>query len=59
MRMGLDHTHYEEFMKKLPETFKSSVVSAEKLAVAWLETRTEREMQIYPQLVDITHAIIE
>jgi hypothetical protein len=55
---GLDHTHYEEFMKKIPESFKTRVVSAEKLAVAWLETRTEREMQIYPQLVDITHAII-
>jgi hypothetical protein len=55
---GLDHTHYEDFMKKLPETFKSRVISAEKLAVAWLETRTEREMLIYPQLVDITHAII-
>ena len=55
---GLDHTHYDDFMKKLPENFKSRVISAEKLAVAWLETRTEREMQIYPQLVDITHAII-
>jgi Xaa-Pro aminopeptidase len=46
-------------MKKLPADLKSKVVSAEPLAVAWLETRTEREMQIYPQLVDITHAIIE
>ncbi|MGL6268601.1 MAG: M24 family metallopeptidase, partial [Chitinophagaceae bacterium] len=55
---GLDHTHYEAFMKNLPESYKSRVVSAEKLAVAWLETRTEREMQIYPQLVNITHDII-
>jgi Xaa-Pro aminopeptidase len=55
---GLDHTHYDDLLKKLPENLKSRVVSAEKLAVAWLETRTEREMQIYPQLVDITHAII-
>jgi Xaa-Pro aminopeptidase len=56
---GLDHTHYDMLMKKLPADLKSKVVSAEPLAVAWLETRTEREMQIYPQLVDITHAIIE
>jgi Xaa-Pro aminopeptidase len=55
---GLDHTHYDLLMKKLPAELKSRVVSAEPLAVAWLETRTEREMQIYPQLVDITHAII-
>jgi Xaa-Pro aminopeptidase len=56
---GIDHTHHEMLMKKLPADLKSKVVSAEPLAVAWLETRTEREMQIYPQLVDITHAIIE
>ena len=55
---GLDHTAYEQFMQKLPAKFKSSVVSAEPLAVAWLETRTEREMQIYPQVVDISKAII-
>ena len=56
---GLDHTHYQDLMKKMPDELKSRVVSAEKLAVAWLETRTEREMQVYPQLVDITHAIID
>lgn len=55
---GLDHTAYEQFMQKLPTQFKSAVVSAEPLAVAWLETRTEREMQIYPQVVDISKAII-
>jgi hypothetical protein len=35
------------------------VVSAELLAVSWLETRTEREMAIYPQLIQITHKIID
>ncbi len=56
---GLDHTEYTQFMDKLPAAFKSRVVSAETLAVNWLETRTEREMQIYPQLVAMTHKIIE
>jgi len=55
---GLDHTHHDLFMKKLPANFQSRVVSAEPLAVAWLESRTEREMQIYPQLVKISHDII-
>ncbi len=55
---GLDHTHYDMFMKKLPSTFKSKVVSAEPLAVGWMETRTGKEMQIYPKLVSITHDII-
>lgn len=56
---GLDHTHHDLLMKSLPRQFASRVVSADRLAVAWLETRTEREMQVYPQLVSVTHAIIE
>lgn len=56
---GLDHTEYAEFMRTLPAGYKNKVVSAEKLAVMWLESRTEREMQLYPQLVDATHKIIE
>ena len=55
---GLDKTDYEEFMEYLPESYKSKIVSSEKLAIAWIETRTEREMIIYNQLVDITHDII-
>ena len=55
---GLDHTDYTELMQKLPAEFKSKVVSAEPLAVRWLETRSEHEMQIYPQLVHATHQII-
>jgi Xaa-Pro aminopeptidase len=56
---GIDHTEYTELLQALPAEFKSRVVSAEPLAVRWLETRTEREMQIYPQLVNVTHKIIE
>lgn len=55
---GLDHTEYAQFMQMLPAQYKSRVVSAEKLAVMWLEARTAREMQIYPQLVNATHKII-
>ena len=55
---GLDHTHHGMLMSILPDAFKKKVVSAEPLAVAWLETRTEREMQLYPMLVKISHDII-
>ncbi|MGB5369537.1 MAG: M24 family metallopeptidase [Flavobacteriaceae bacterium] len=55
---GLDKTDYDEFMKKLPKKYHANVVSAEQLAVRWIETRTAREMVIYDQLVDITHDII-
>lgn len=55
---GLDHTHHGMLMNILPDGLKKKVVSAEPLAVAWLESRTEREMQFYPQLVKISHDII-
>ncbi len=55
---GLDKTDYDGFMQNLPKKYQSKVVSAEQLAVRWIETRTEREMVLYDQLVDITHDII-
>ncbi|WP_036384521.1 M24 family metallopeptidase [Muricauda sp. MAR_2010_75] len=55
---GLDKTDYDEFMANLPKKQHSKVQTAEQLAVRWIETRTEREMIIFDQLVDITHDII-
>jgi len=55
---GLDKTDFDEFLSYLPEVYKTKVVSSENLANAWIETRTDREMIIYNQLVDITHEII-
>lgn len=55
---GLVKTDYDELIQVLPDTFKSKVVSAEKLAVGWIETRTPKEMIIFEDLVRITHQII-
>jgi hypothetical protein len=55
---GLTFTEQKIFLQKLPQKFQSKIVSAEKLGIGWLETRTEREMQLYPQLIQITHQII-
>ena len=55
---GLDHTHYERLVEKLPASFKNKLVSAESLAVGWLESRTERELEIYQKLIGLTHEII-
>ena len=55
---GLDHTDFKEFMTYLPKKFQNKVVSAQPLATAWIETRTEREMALYSHLVNITHDII-
>ncbi|MFC0351610.1 M24 family metallopeptidase [Undibacterium danionis] len=56
---GLDQTEYQEFTQRLPSNLKAKLVSAEPLAIRWLETRTAREMQFYPQLINATHKIIE
>jgi Xaa-Pro aminopeptidase len=56
---GLDLTDYNEFLSHLNASEKSSIISAEPLAVAWLETRTEKEMAYFPTLLKITHAIIK
>jgi hypothetical protein len=55
---GIDHTDFEELTQKLSAANKAKLVSAADLAVAWLETRTPREMQFYPQLNSISHKII-
>jgi Xaa-Pro aminopeptidase len=55
---GLSHYEYETFRGKLPENMKNRVESSEKLAVAWLETRTEKEMQLYEHIARISHQIV-
>jgi Xaa-Pro aminopeptidase len=56
---GLVHTDYTELKEALPEDLESRLVSAEKLAISWIETRTEKEMELYNTLVSITHDIID
>lgn len=56
---GLVVTDYEGLMSVLPKKFQNRVISAQNLAVNWIETRTEKEMVIYNQLVEITHRIIQ
>ena len=55
---GLVKTDYDGMMKALPSSLHNRVVSAETLAVRWIETRTQREMILFNQLVEITHNII-
>ena len=55
---GLVKTDYEEFMGHLPEELAARIVSAEPLAVSWVETRTDNEMKEFEALVEVTHDII-
>lgn len=55
---GISATHYEMLMDKLPKKYQNRVVNAEKLAIGWLETRTENEMVVYQNIVRMAHQVI-
>lgn len=56
---GIVHTDLEELKSNLPKKFQNRIVSAEKVAIGWLETRTAMEMTIYPLICRIAHDIID
>lgn len=55
---GLSATHYDQLMEVLPKKYQSRVVSAENIAIGWLETRTTSEMVVYQNIVRMAHQII-
>ncbi len=55
---GLSHGEYEGLVGALSDEQESRIVSAERLAIAWLETRTKAEMELYPSIVKLAHDII-
>ena len=56
---GIVATDYEHLLENLGEKYASRVVSAEKVAVGWLENRSVKERDLYPHIVRIAHSIIE
>lgn len=56
---GLTHFDHEEFLKNLPSGYSEKVVSAQTLAVRWLETRTPSEMATYRHIQQLAHNIIQ
>ncbi|WAC23149.1 M24 family metallopeptidase [Blastomonas sp. SL216] len=55
---GLSHSQHEDFMAALPEELRSRIVPAGPLAIGWLESRIPAEMEVYPSIVRLAHAII-
>ncbi len=55
---GISATELEKLRKALPQDLQAKIISAEPLAVAWLETRTEKEMEYFRQMCSISHDII-
>ena len=55
---GLTASEKEDMEAALGKKYASRMVSAENLAVGWLETRTQSEMEIYPMIVHLARSII-
>ena len=55
---GLTHSEYEGMTAALGPDLSARVVSGERLAIGWLETRTALEMEVYPHIVRIARTII-
>lgn len=56
---GLVKTEYQTLLTYLPDSYKDRIVSAQNLAIAWLETRSEKEMELYPILCAMGHQILQ
>ncbi len=55
---GMTKSQYDDMIAALPADFRGRIVSGYPLAVGWLETRTDAEMETYRQAVRMAHAII-
>jgi len=56
---GISHTNFTKLKNSLPPAFKNRIVSAENLAIGWLETRTPVEIAVYRHINRIAHSLIE
>ncbi len=56
---GMTLSQYEKFVAALPVHLRQRIVSGESLAIRWLETRTPSEMELYPGIVRMAHAVID
>jgi Xaa-Pro aminopeptidase len=55
---GLVATDKRKLLTALPEKFKQRLVSAEPLAINWLEIRTPKEVELMKNMTAIAHQII-
>ena len=55
---GMTLSQHRAMTAALPTDYHDRIISGETLAVRWLETRTPSEVEIYPGVVRIAHALI-
>ncbi|OUL58023.1 M24 family metallopeptidase [Pseudoalteromonas ulvae] len=55
---GLSVGLHNQLVKSLPNKYQQRLVSAEDLVIRWLETRSEKELQVYPTAVSLARGVI-
>ena len=55
---GMAHSEHESLVGALSPALRTRIVSGQALALGWLETRTEMELAVYPEICEIAHIII-
>lgn len=55
---GLVYSEQRDFVANIPDRLRTRIVSAEGLSVGWLETRTDKEMEVYEHVMEVAHSII-
>lgn len=56
---GLVSTEHRSFLDKLSAEYQDRIVSAENLAIGWLETRSKIELEMYDHICKIGHNILQ
>ena len=55
---GMTDTEYAQLREALPASYRNRLMSDDRLAIGWLETRSDMEQTVYPMIVRTAHAII-
>ena len=55
---GLSVGLHQQLLQHLPQQYAQRLVSAENLVVRWMETRSEKELHVYPQVVTLARGVI-
>lgn len=55
---GLTKSQHDELVAALAPQLRERIVSGEGPSISWLETRTPMEMQLYPGIMRLAHAVL-
>ncbi len=55
---GMSKSQHKDLLAALPDEYRNRIVYDPALSIGWLETRIPEEMDMYPHIMSLAHAII-